>query len=230
MKVIKIESYINIVVELFVGYIALFVIAKLLGKTLLTQITPFDFICAIILSELVGNGLYDDNVGLSKILLAVGVWGILIYITEFITQKFRHSRGLLEGTPAILINKGHISYKELKDNHIDLNQLQHLLRSKDAFSIREVQYAILETDGTLNVMKKPSYETPIRKDCNIVAMPVYLPVALITDGEIIEEGLVALEKNTEWLLNSLKKENINNYKDVLYADWQEDQGLFIQKY
>lgn len=227
---INIESYINIAVELVVGYLALFVIAKLIGKTLLTQITPFDFICAIVLSELVGNGLYDDDVGVSKVLLAVGVWGILIYTTEFITQKFRRTRKLLEGNPSILINQGKISFSELKNNHIDLDQLRHLLRSKNAFSIREVEYAILETDGTLNVMKKPQYDIPNRSELKIYSKTSPLPVNIITDGELLLENLNVIGFTEEWMLDQLKKRNIKRIKDVLYADWQDGEGLFIQTY
>ncbi len=56
----------QIAIELVVGYIALFIMAKILGRTQITQITPFDFISALVLGELVGNGLYDSEVGLSK--------------------------------------------------------------------------------------------------------------------------------------------------------------------
>ncbi|KHF27654.1 hypothetical protein LR68_03523 [Anoxybacillus sp. BCO1] len=61
--------------------------AKILGRTQITQITPFDFISALVLGELVGNGLYDSEVGLSKVLFAIALWGLLIYTTEMITQK-----------------------------------------------------------------------------------------------------------------------------------------------
>ncbi|WP_426470256.1 hypothetical protein, partial [Salmonella enterica] len=75
----------QIAVELVVGYIALFIMAKILGRTQITQITPFDFISALVLGELVGNGLYDVNVGLAQMLFAIALWGLLIYATEMIT-------------------------------------------------------------------------------------------------------------------------------------------------
>lgn len=49
-------------VELSVGFLALLIMTKLLGKTSLAQVTPFDFISALILGELVGNAIYDDEV------------------------------------------------------------------------------------------------------------------------------------------------------------------------
>lgn len=146
-------EYLHILSVLVVGYIFLFIMAKLLGKTQITQITPFDFISAIVLGELVGNALYDQETGIPEIFFAVAVWGILIYATEILTQKYKRARKLLEGEPSIVIKKGKIIYEELKKNHLDINQLQHLLRSKDVFSIRECEYAILETDGTVSALK-----------------------------------------------------------------------------
>ena len=132
-------EYLHIISVLVIGYIFLFIMAKLLGKTQITQITPFDFISAIVLGELVGNALYDQETGIPEIFFAVAVWGILIYATEILTQKFKRARKLLEGEPSIVIKKGKIVYEELKKNHLDINQLQHLLRSKDVFSIMECE-------------------------------------------------------------------------------------------
>ncbi|WP_374722651.1 DUF421 domain-containing protein [Peribacillus tepidiphilus] len=157
-------DYFRIATELFTGYVALFFLTKILGKTQISQITAFDFISAIIVGELVGNALYDENVGIMDILITVLMWGFLIFLTEIITEKSQRWRKFLEGEPSIVIHKGKIDYKQLKKNHLDINQLQHLLRSKDVFSIRECEYAILETDGTISVMKKQPYSNVTLKD------------------------------------------------------------------
>ena len=86
--------------------------------------TPFDFISALILGELVGNAVYDHDTKLREILFAVLVWGLIIYIIELVTQKFKSTRKLLEGEPSIVIHKGNINYDSLKKNKMDMNQLQ----------------------------------------------------------------------------------------------------------
>ena len=88
------HEYIHITFVLFVGFIALFIMTKILGKSQISQITPFDFISAIVLGELVGNALYDENTGISQMLFSVLLWTILILTTEKITQKFRRTRKL----------------------------------------------------------------------------------------------------------------------------------------
>ncbi|MCM3707087.1 MULTISPECIES: DUF421 domain-containing protein [Cytobacillus] len=223
-------EYLNIISELVIGYILLFIMAKLLGKTQITQITPFDFISAIVLGELIGNAFYDKETGLPEIFLAVTVWGILIYFTEYITQKFKRTRKMLEGEPSIVIKKGKIVYEELKKNHLDLNQLQHLLRSKDVFSISECEYAILETDGTISALKKPAYAIPSNKDLGVPINTVELPVTLIIDGEVIWDNLKSIGWDDTKLMNEIKNYGARSIEDVLYAEWKKGEALHVQTY
>ncbi|PAE25209.1 MULTISPECIES: DUF421 domain-containing protein [Bacillaceae] len=223
-------EYLHILSVLGVGYIFLFIMAKLLGKTQITQITPFDFISAIVLGELVGNALYDQETGIPEIFFAVTVWGTLIYATETLTQKYKRARKLLEGEPSIVIKKGKIIYEELKKNHLDINQLQHLLRSKDVFSIRECEYAILETDGTVSALKKPHFAAPTIQDLNLPTNNVELPVTVILDGEVVWDNLKSINWDETILKNEIKKFGASGVKDVLYAEWKKGEALHVQKY
>lgn len=202
----------------------------MLGKTQITQITTFDFVSVLVLGELVGNAMYDTETGIKEIMYSILIWGGLIYITEFITQKFRKTRQLLEGKPSIIINKGKIDFKELKKNHLDINQLQHLLRAKDVFSIAECAYAILETDGTISVLKKSAFVNPTKKDMNLSLEATSLPISVILDGEIIKENLPRIGWNEEQLMQELKKRDVQSPKDILYAEWQEGSPLYVQSY
>ncbi|WP_137742705.1 DUF421 domain-containing protein [Robertmurraya siralis] len=224
------DGYLQILIELIFGYIALFALTKIMGKTQITQITPFDFISALILGELVGNAIYDNDIKFQKVIYAVVIWGILIFITEILTQKKKGLRKLLEGKPSIVIRKGKIDYGMLKKAHLDINQLQHLLRSRGIFSVRECEYAILETDGSISVLRKSSYEPVTIRDLNLPRSPVKLPVTLILDGEIEADNLLFIKWNEEMLFNEMKKVGIDSEKDVLYAEWREGEELFIQTY
>src|SRR5699024_6610090 len=126
----------------------------------ISQLTAFDFIAAIVLGELVGNALFDKKAGILDIGFVIVLWGAILYAIEIITQKFKGSRFILEGKPSLIIHQGEIIYEELRKNKMDLNEILHLLRMKDVFSLQEVEYAVLETDGLLSVLKKAPYQTP----------------------------------------------------------------------
>jgi uncharacterized membrane protein YcaP (DUF421 family) len=223
-------EYLHILSVLVIGYLFLFIMAKFLGKTQITQITPFDFISAIVLGELVGNALYDQETGIPEIFFAVTIWGTLIYTTEMLTQKYKRARKLLEGEPSIVIKKGKIIFEELKKNHLDINQLQHLLRAKDVFSIRECEYAILETDGTISALKKSLYSTPTIQDLNLPLNDAELSVTLILDGEVVWDNLKSINWDEAILMNEIKKFGVNGIKDVLYAEWKKGEALHVHTY
>ena len=213
-------SYLQVLIELTAGYLALFILVKWLGKTQISQITTFDFISALVLGDIVGGAIFDKDVGLLKLLLAVGVWGLLIFITEIVTQKSRKLRYILEGRPAIIINQGRLDWNEMKKNHLDINQLHQLLRSKDVFSLQDVEYAILENDGSISVLPK----------ANIDEQKNTLPLTIISDGEIIFENLQKAGLNKDWLYQQLNTHKVSQVSEISYAEWQQGKALYIQKY
>ncbi|WP_101843505.1 DUF421 domain-containing protein [Halobacillus sp. Marseille-P3879] len=223
-------DFLRIAIESLFGFGALFVLTKTLGKSQITQITAFDFIAALVLGELVGNALYDKEVGITQIAFAVFLWGLLIYITEVITEKFKGSRKTLEGSPSVVIDHGQIIREELKNNKLDINQLQHLLRSKDIFSVQDVLFAILETDGTISVMKKPAAETPTLQDLNLPLNRKGLPRMLVSDGEILWDNLKELGLDKKWLEAELHTQDFFTVKDVLIAEYTPGEQLFVMGY
>lgn len=224
------DSYFHIFTDTVFGFFALFLLTKLLGKTQISQLTAFDFISAVILGELVGNALFDKDTGIAKMAFVIALWGVLLYSVEMVVQKFKGSRFILEGKPSLVIHKGAIIREEMKKNKIDVSELQHLLRAKDVFSIQEVEYAILETNGHVSVMKKPEYQTPNKKDLNVYPEEAFLPFTLISDGEIIEDNVKEAGLSKDWLHKEIKKQNYNNVEDVFYAEYTEGKKLFVSPF
>lgn len=210
--------------ELIGGYFALLIITKLVGRITITQISTFDFIGVLILGDLVGAAMYTKEAAWSHMLIAMGTWTILIYTTALITQKSRKSRDLLEGKPVIIINKGKIDIKAMKKNLIDLDQLAMMLRLKDIFSFAEVEYAILESNGDISIMKKEA--PPTNKQPHIVTIS-YL---IIQDGKVITENFAQINKTQKWLEQELKKNNYHSAKEIFIAEWNDNYGLLLQNY
>jgi uncharacterized membrane protein YcaP (DUF421 family) len=97
-------------------------------KKLIHQISPFTFISALVLGELLGNALYDDHIHLWYIIYSISLWGALLLLVEYMNQKWLSFRRLSEGKPTALIRNGIIDYEALKKNRMTLNQLQSLFR------------------------------------------------------------------------------------------------------
>ncbi|WP_010649966.1 YetF domain-containing protein [Oceanobacillus massiliensis] len=224
------SDYFSMFIETLFGFLALFILTKILGKTQINQITPFDFISALLLGELVGNALFDPESGIPEICFVLIVYGVLMYVSEIITQKFKRTRHLIEGSPSIVIYNGKLIRDTMKKNKLDINQLQHLLRAKDIFSLQEVEFAILEANGTLSVLKKSDYQSPNRKDLMLAPLEVHLPITLINDGEIIFDNLREKNLTEDWLLEAINKQGFQHITDIFYAEYAENKELFILPY
>lgn len=216
--------------ETLFGITSLYILTKLLGKTQISQLTAFDFIAAIVLGELVGNALFNEEAGIREMAFAVVLWGLLLFIIEIITQKFKGSRYLLEGKPTMIIHQGNLIYEEMRKNKIDINEVQHLLRSKDVFSIQEVEYAILETNGEISVLKKAPYQTPTKADLNLPQTKPQIAVTLIMDGEIIYDNLREINASEQWLYKELNRQGYQDVKEIFYAEYLEGKKLHVQPY
>ena len=201
--------------------------SRFIRKTQISQVTPFDFISAIVLGELLGNAIYDEKARIWNVVYALALWGLLIYTMSKITQKFKGTRKLIEGEPAIIIRNGQIDFNVLKKEKIDVNELMSLLRQKDAFSVREIEYAILEQGGDISILKKSKYENPTMEDLNLPLKSVYLPVNLILDGEVLSDNLKMIGFDDDWLLKQLHKFGIRKVDDVFLAEWKKDEGLHV---
>lgn len=215
--------------ETIFGITALFILTRFVGKTEIAELTPFDFIAAIVLGELVGNALFDKKAGIVDIGFVILLWGLIIYIIEMITQKFKGSRFLLEGKPSLIIHKGDLVYEEMRKNRMDINEILQLLRMKDVFALQEVEYAVLETNGELSVLKKAAYQTPNKKDLNVAPTEPQIAMPLITDGEIIKDNLAEANLTEEWLLDELTRQDFV-LDQVFYAEWLEGKKMFILPY
>jgi uncharacterized membrane protein YcaP (DUF421 family) len=217
-------------VELIVGFFFLFLVVKIIGKKIIDQITPFTFIASIVLSELLGNALYDDKASVLHIIYSMSIWTLLLFSVEILGQKFLKLRGIFEGKPSLLIQNGVVNREQLKKNRMNLNQLQSLLRQSETFSIREVAYCYLETNGSLSILKKSPKQKTQQEDLNLPDKPVYIPVTIIRDGELLMDELVELGQNKEWLVLQLQAQGVGDYRNVFLAEWLEGDGLFVQTF
>ena len=223
-------AWFELILELVIGFILLFIVTRILGKKQISQITPFDFISALVLGELVGNAIYDKEVHLQSVFVGVAVWGILIYLVQLIEIKSLKLRGKVVGKPSIVIRNGKLDREELKKNKLSIDELQNMLRGKDVFSIGEVEYALLESNGDISVLRKSPYETPNRQDLNLSDQAVNLSINIISDGRCLEQDLKDSGHDLNWLRKELEAAGGYQIKDIFYAEWTEGKGWVIQPY
>ncbi|WNS76336.1 DUF421 domain-containing protein [Bacillus sp. DTU_2020_1000418_1_SI_GHA_SEK_038] len=221
-------SLLHLSIDLIVGFFFLFIIVKIVGRKIINQITPFTFIASIVLSEMLGNAMYEDKIGVFYIIYSMILWGALLFIVEYLDRKSLFFRGIFQGKPIALIKNGVIDREGLKKSRLNLNQLQSLLRQSETFSIREVAFCYLESNGSISILKKSRYQKTTQEDFNLPGKSVYVPITLIRDGTVLWDELEEIGFKEDWLKTQLSNQGITHYKDVFLAEWLEGDGLFLQ--
>lgn len=214
--------------KLVIAIFGLWVMTRLLGKKEISQLTAFDFVSSLMLSELVGNTIYDKDVKLYHLLFALALWTCLSIGLEKLSILFPRLGRLASGKPELIIHNRKIIYAAMRRNNLDFEQLHAMLRQSGVFAISQVEYAVLETNGSLSVMLKSDVEDGEREDLQPPTAEVVLPVALVANGRIDAAGLRDLGKDGGWLVRELLKHNVEDVKKVLYAEWSEGEELYVQ--
>ncbi|MFZ5824007.1 MAG: DUF421 domain-containing protein [Bacillota bacterium] len=220
----------NLTLELVLGLGALSLVTQLLGPTQIGKLTPFHFISSLVLGELLGNAIYEQEIGFLYVIYALTLWTSMMLLMEWVSRRYPTTRSVLQGNPELLIRRGLIQYEALRRKRLNIRELQILLRGKGAFTIREVEYAILEPDGSMSILRKPVYEQPTRHDLGLPRNPGELPVTFISDGVVLGDNLKDSGYDMGWLLGQLRAQGVEDPEDVMFAEWQEGEGLLVQRY
>ena len=210
-------------------FVILLTLTRLLGKKQLSQLTVFTYITGIVLGEMAGEIIINKDVRILNGILVMTLWCALVIIVEYVSMKSSSLRVLLDDEPTIVIKRGRILEQSLKRQRLNLDDLTMQLRLNQVFSIMDVEYAILEPNGELTVMKKHAKDPLTKEDMHIQPEPVGMPAEIISDGKIVKKNLSELGYSRQDLDTELQKQGVTDIKAVLYAELQQDRSLYIQK-
>lgn len=187
-------------------YITIIICMRFMGKRQLGELQPTELVITILLSEIAAIPMQDNDIPMINSLLAVALLISLEIISSVIIMKNTKIRYILQGSPAVVIKDGELDQKKLQKLRFTADDILDQLRQKDIFDISEVKYAIIETNGSLSVMKKEDAQTPTTGQLNIKSEKKGLPILAINDGKIIDSAVNDSEININQVNKVLRKE------------------------
>lgn len=189
-------------------YIFVILMVKLMGKRQIGQLQPAEFVITILISEIVTVPMQDNSLPLLSSVMAVLLLVSLEILLSAASLKFMKLRTAVEGNSIIVIRDGMIDQQQLKRLRLTIDDLTEALRQKDVFDISDVQYAIVETNGTLSVLLKPEKQTVTAEMLNINPVNRGMTCTVISDGEIKKPAFKECNLTEEQLLRVIKKESL----------------------
>ncbi|NHN31517.1 DUF421 domain-containing protein [Paenibacillus agricola] len=211
------HEYVDIIGRTVLSFIALLLIARLLGKQTISNMTFHDFATGITMGSIAANLAFNEKIQAWYLILALAVFTFISYLMSISALKFPLTRKWVAGVPTVVIDKGKILEGNMRKIKYTLDSLNQSLREKDIFNQEEVEYAILETNGKLSVKKKDEYLNVTKKDMHIKASNAFsFPVELIMDGKIMKKNLDENGVSEEWLIELIRHKG-KVLSDIFYA-------------
>lgn len=196
---------INTFIRVTILYILVLTIMRLMGKREIGQMQPFELVIAIMIADLASIPMSDVGVPLFNGIVPILALLVFQLIISIINIKSIKLRKIICGSPSILIYRGKIDEKQLIKEKITINELEERLRQKDVFTLGDVEYAILETNGELSVIQKPEKRNTIPEDFNMNPDYEGIPYDLVLDGKIMYDNLKKIGRDYEWLKKEIQK-------------------------
>lgn len=198
-------DWFEIVLRTLLAVVVLFGMTKILGKRQISQLSFFEYITGITIGSLAAYISLDLEANWYLGILSLGVWVACSLGIEFLQLKSKKMRDFIDSKGTVLIREGKVLEDNLKKERITTDELMEQLRKKSAFKVAEVEFAIMEPSGEINVLLNREHQPLTPSHLGIKVAPEQEPQAVIMDGEIMDEALATIGFSRGWLKTELDK-------------------------
>lgn len=206
-----------IFIRAIILFAVLLFVFRLMGKRQIGEMEPFELVITLVISELACIPMSDRSIPIT--------FGIVAILTMFVIHQFiillSHSdklQGIINGKPVMVVNGGNIDMKALKSLNMHVNDLLQAMRAAEYFSLEEIIYGIMETNGQLTVVANKDLEEKQQT----------LPVPVILEGKWNEENIKENGFDKNELEALLSREHVK-LKNVLLLAIDENKRMTLQR-
>lgn len=204
-----------VLIRSLIIFVFLIVGIRLMGKRTIGELQPYEFVITLAVADLACTPMQDLSIPLLYGLVPLFSIFVMHYIMTMLSAKFIRFRKVLNGKPFVVIDSDGINSECLTKLNMDVNDLIGLIRQQGYFSIEQVAYAIVETNGKLSVLEKEG-----------AVAPVSIPETLIVEGSVMTENVRSVGFSEEKIRKILSENHLKT-KDVVLLTC-ENNRLFLQ--
>lgn len=220
-------AWLEIIIRTLAAIVILFAFTKVLGKRQISELSLFEYITGISIGNISAYVSLDlDNLWYLG-LVSIAIWVIVSLGMEFFTMRSKRVRDFVDGKGTVLIKNGQLLKRQLLKERLTLDELLEQLRKKNVFRVADVEFAVMESSGDINVLLKKQHQplTP-----NMIGLNVSRerePQTVMMDGVILNDVLETAGYDREWLEQELKRNKLNKH-DVFLAQIDSEGHLTLQ--
>ena len=135
-------------------YVFLFTLFRLAGHKHVGELSPFDLVVLLIVSETVNGSLIGDDHSLIGGLISAATLIGMVQLVGYLAWRSKAAERVIDGVPTILVRHGHVDKEAMAKEQITLSELLEALRREGHSSLSQVRFAVLENNGTITVAER----------------------------------------------------------------------------
>ena len=194
-------------IRAIIMYIVVVCAIKFMGKRQIGELETSELVITFMISDIASIPMQNSEQPILSGLIPIGVLTCLEIFISWLMMKSPKFRQLTCGKCVIVIDNGKINQKELCRLRMSTYDLCEQLRQMNVFSINDVAYAIMETNGKLSVLKKSEKQPPDAQTLNVEVQKANLDLTIVSNGKINNYSLSLCKLDYKWLKKILQENN-----------------------
>lgn len=196
------------VIRTIILYIFIIAAIRLMGKRQISEMQPSELVVTLVISDIASLPMQNTSQPLLSGVVPVLVLVTLEIVVSIFMLKSRRFRRVVCGNPVVLISDGVLRQNEMRRLRISTDELFAQLRQQGVFSLEDVKYCIVETNGSISVLEKPEKRSLSAEDMGLSPADTLPETVIISDGKILVDGLQQCNRTKEWVDNILSKNHM----------------------
>ena len=219
----------TIIIRCVIVYVIVLLLFRVMGKRQLGQMQPFELVLTLIIADLATIPMAEVSVPVLHGIIPVFTLVLLHFLLTFLSRLSPKFEQVISGKPVIVINPEGIDYKSLKALNLTIDDLFEAMRGQGYFSIEQIQYAIMETNGKVSFLLKAQASPITNGDMKIETEETFIPVNIISEGKILKDNLNIAKIDERFVKDFVSKKLGCKVKSVLVMTIDKNGKVFAQR-
>ena len=195
------------IIRTLILYVFIIIAIRLMGKRQISDMQPSELVVTMVISDIASLPMQNTSQPLLSGVIPVTILVALEITTSVLMLKSRGFRRLVCGNPVVVIENGRLLQKQLRSLRMTTEDLFAQLRQQNIFSLDEVQYCVIETNGMVSVLEKPEHRVPDASDWKLPMDSEGPEAVVVSDGKLSNEGLRLCQSDEGQVAKILKENN-----------------------
>lgn len=136
-------------------YIVLLILFRIAGKRSLAEVTAFDLVLLLIISEATQDALIDNDSSMTNAFLVIVTLIFMNIVLSLVSHRWKKFDRLTEGVPLVIVEDGRLLDDRMGKERISKDEVLEAAREFHGLDgLDQVKYAILERNGKITVIPK----------------------------------------------------------------------------